>query len=61
MSHSALGTLGRRLVAWVVLAFAAVVLLKIAVGIVTGLVMTVLTIAAVIAVGFALLWAVRRL
>jgi hypothetical protein len=61
MSHSALGTLGRKLVAWVVLAFAAVVLLKIAVGIVAGLVMTVVTIGAVIAIAFAVLWAVRRL
>ena len=61
MSHTALGTLGRKLVAWVVLALVAVVLLKIAVGIVAGLVMTVLTIGALVVAGIAVLWAVRRL
>ena len=61
MTHSALGTLGRKLVAWVVLALVAVVLIKIAVGIVAGLVMTVLTIGALVVAGIAVLWAVRRL
>jgi hypothetical protein len=61
MSHTAFGTFGRKLVAWIVLALAAVVLLKIAVSIVAGLVMTVLTIAAIVVIGFAVLWAVRRL
>jgi hypothetical protein len=61
MSHTALGTLGRKLVAWVVLALVAVVLLKLAVGIVAGLVMTVLTIGALVVAGIAVLWAVRRL
>jgi hypothetical protein len=61
MSHSAFGTLGRKLVAWAVLALVAVVLLKLAVGIVAGLVMTVLTIALLVVAGFAVLWAVRRL
>jgi hypothetical protein len=61
MSNSALGTLGRKLVAWVVLALVAVLLLKFAVGIIAGLVMTVVTFAVLIAAGIAVLWAVRRL
>jgi hypothetical protein len=61
MEHSLLGTLGRRLVAWLVLIVVAIIALKIAVGLIAGLVMTVLTIAAIVVLGAAVMWAVRRL
>ena len=58
---STFGTLGRRLVAWIILIAVALVALKILIGIVTGLVMTVVWIAALGALAFAVLWAVKRL
>jgi hypothetical protein len=58
---STFGTLGRRLVAWIILIAVALVALKILIGIVTGLVMTVVWIAALAALAFAVLWAVKRL
>jgi hypothetical protein len=58
---STFGTLGRRLVAWIILIAVAIVALKILIGIVTGLFMTVVWIAALAALAFAVLWAVKRL
>jgi hypothetical protein len=58
---STFGTLGRRLVAWIILIAVALVALKILIGIITGLVMTVVWIAALAALAFAVLWAVKRL
>ena len=53
------GNLGRKLLAWAIIALVAVIFLKLAVGVVIGLVYTVATIALVIALVFAVLWALR--
>jgi hypothetical protein len=58
---STFGTLGRRLVAWIVLIAVAVLALKIVFSIVAGLVTAVLWGAALVALAFAVLWAVKRL
>jgi hypothetical protein len=61
MEHSAFGTLGRRLVAWIVLIAIAIVALKIVFGIVAGIVTTILWTALLAGVVVAALWAVKRL
>jgi membrane associated rhomboid family serine protease len=58
---STFGTLGRRLVAWIILIAVALIALKILIGIISGLVMTVVWVAALAALAFAVLWAVKRL
>jgi hypothetical protein len=58
---SALSTLGRRVVAWLVLAVAAIIALKLIIGAVMGFVVFVLTIVAIVAAGIAVVWALRRL
>jgi hypothetical protein len=58
---STFGTLGRRLVAWIILIAVAIVALKILFGIVAGLVMAVVWIGAFAVLAFAVLWAVKRL
>jgi hypothetical protein len=60
-SDGVIATVGRKVLAWTVLVVAAIVLLKIVGAIVLGFVYTVLTIAAVIGVVFALWWASKRL
>ena len=55
-----LGTLGRRAVAWLVLGIVAVVLLKIAFGIIAGFVQTVLLVAVLLMACIALVWALNR-
>jgi hypothetical protein len=57
----ALGNLGRRLLAWIVLAVAAIILLKIVFGIVAGFVQAVVLTIALVVAGFALIWALNRL
>jgi hypothetical protein len=54
------GTLARKGIAWLILLAVAVILVKAAVGIVVGLISTVLIIAAVAALAYAALWAYRR-
>ncbi len=56
----ALGNLGRRVVAWLVLGIVAVVLLKIAFGIIAGFVQTVLLVGVLIMACIALVWALNR-
>jgi hypothetical protein len=56
----ALGTLGRRIVAWLVLGVVAVVLLKIVFGIIAGFVQTVLLVGVLLMACVALLWALNR-
>ncbi len=56
----ALGNLGRRLLAWLLLAVAAVVLLKIVFGIIAGFVQTVLLVGVLIAACIGILWALNR-
>ncbi len=58
--HSAFGTLGRRLVAWLVLIALAIVAVKIVLSIVAGLVMTIVWAALLAGLVVAGLWALRR-
>ena len=56
----ALGNLGRRAAAWLVLGIVAVVLLKIVFGIIAGFVQTVLLVGVLLVACVALLWALNR-
>ena len=60
-SPSAFGALARRALAWVVLIAAAIVLLKVAVGIVIGFVHALAIIALLAVLGIGVLWALRHL
>ena len=60
-NESTLGSLGRRVFAWVVLILAALLLLKLVVGALIGFVAAVMTIALVVALGLAVVWALRRI
>ena len=59
-SPSAFGTLARKGIAWLILIAVAVILVKVAVGIVVGLLTTLLVIAAVLALAYGAFWAYRR-
>ncbi|HVL96932.1 MAG TPA: hypothetical protein VM266_13830 [Solirubrobacteraceae bacterium] len=56
----ALGSFGRRLLAWLVLALAALLTLKLIAGTIVGVFQTVMTLGLVLAVGAGLVWALRR-
>jgi hypothetical protein len=60
-SGSAVATLGKRVVAWVVIAAAVVLALKLVAGVVIGLVTAVFTIVLAVAVIAGLIWAWRQL
>jgi hypothetical protein len=60
-TSSAIATLGKRVLAYVVLIGVALLALKLVGGIVIGLVTTVLTLVAVVALAIAAIWAFRRL
>jgi hypothetical protein len=60
-TSSAVATLGKRVLAYVVLIGVALLALKLVAGIVIGLVTTILTIVAVVACAIAAIWAFRRL
>ena len=60
-SGSAVGTLGKKVVAWLVVAAAAIIALKLIIGAVMGIVTFVLTIVLVVAVIVAVMWALRHL
>jgi hypothetical protein len=60
-SDGAIATIGRKVLAWVVLIGAGLLVVKIVGGIVLGLVYTVLTVVAVIAAVVAVIWAAKRL
>jgi hypothetical protein len=60
-SGSAVSTLGKRVAAWVIIAAAAIIALKLVAGVVIGLVTAVFTIALVVAVIAGVLWAWRHL
>jgi hypothetical protein len=60
-SPSVFGAFARKTLAWIVLLAVAVIVVKVAIGIVVGLVSTVLLIALLAALGFGVLWALRRL
>ena len=53
------GNIGRKLMAWAILAVVAVVFLKLAIGLVMGVVYAVATVALIIALVFAVMWALR--
>jgi hypothetical protein len=55
------GTLARKGIAWLILIAVAVILVKVAVGIVVGLISTVLLIALVGVLAYGAFWAYRRL
>jgi hypothetical protein len=59
--QSALSSIGRRLVAWLVLIGVALLALKLAVGLVVGLVQTVLVIGLALVAIAGVIWAVRHL
>jgi hypothetical protein len=60
MNESPFGSLARRAIAWLVLIAVAVVALKLVVGIVTGLVVTLMWVAALALLAFGVLWALRH-
>ena len=58
---SALGRLGKRAVAWLLVVAALLVALKLVIGAVVGIVMTLLAIAVVVLIAGGVLWAMRHL
>jgi hypothetical protein len=58
---SAVGTLGKKVVAWLVVAAVAVIALKLIIGAVMGFITFVLTIVLVVGVVMAAIWAFRHL
>jgi hypothetical protein len=58
---SRVGNLGKRAIAWLVLIAAAIIIVKIALGAIIGVIVTVLMIAAVVALIGAVFWALRHL
>jgi hypothetical protein len=60
-SRSAFGTLARRAIAWVILVAVAVILIKVAVGIVIGFFHAILIIGLLAVLGVGVIWALRHL
>jgi hypothetical protein len=58
---STVGTLARRVLAWVILVAVAVILVKVAVGIVLSFVHAIIIIALLAVLGLGVLWALRHL
>jgi len=61
MNNSARGSLGKQILGWVIVIVVALFALKIAFGILAGLVMTAFSIVVLALVVMAVLWALRRL
>ena len=61
MQNSALGTLGRRLLAWIVIAAVAILAIKLIIGTVVGFITMIFTLALIAAAIVAVMWAVRHL
>jgi hypothetical protein len=61
MQNSALGTLGKRVVAWVVIAAVAILALKLVIGAVFGFITMIITLALIAAAIVGVLWALRHL
>ena len=57
----ALGAFGRRMLAWLIIVIAVLLVLKIAAGVVIGFAHFVLTVVILVAIGAAVLWALRHL
>jgi hypothetical protein len=61
MQNSALGTLGKRVVAWIVIAAVAILALKLIIGAVFGFFTMIVTLALIAAAIVGVLWALRHL
>ncbi len=61
MENSALGTLGKRVVAWIVIAAVAILAIKLIVGAVFGFVTMIFTLALIAVAIAGVLWALRHL
>jgi hypothetical protein len=61
MQNSALGTLGKRVVAWIVIAAVAVLAIKLVVGAVFGFITMIFTLALIGIAIVGVLWALRHL
>ena len=61
MENSALGTLGKRVVAWIVIAAVVLLVIKLAIGAIFGFVTMIITFALIAAAVVGLLWALRHL
>jgi hypothetical protein len=61
MENSALGTLGKRVVAWIVIAAVAILALKLMVGAVFGFITMIITLALIAVAIIGVLWALRHL
>ena len=61
MQNSALGTLGKRVVAWVVVAAVAILAIKLIIGAVFGLITMLFTLALIAAAIVGVMWALRHL
>jgi hypothetical protein len=61
MQNSAFGNLGRRILAWVVIAVVAILAFKLIIGAVFGLVTMLFTLALIAAAIMAVIWALRHL
>jgi uncharacterized membrane protein (DUF485 family) len=60
-SNSAFGSLARKAIGWAVVAVVAILLFKIVFAIVAGFVQLLLGIAFLLLIGYAVIWALRRL
>jgi hypothetical protein len=61
MQNSALGSLGKRVIAWIVIAAVAILAIKIIIGAVFGLVTMLFTLALIAAAIVGVMWALRHL
>lgn len=61
MGHLTFGSLARRLIAWAILLLVAILAVKVAVALVAGLLATVVSVAALVLVAMAVVWALRHL
>ena len=61
MENSALGTLGKRVVAWIVIAAVAILAIKLIIGAVFGFITMIFTLALIAAAIVGVLWALRHL
>ena len=61
MQNSALGNLGKRVIAWIVIAAVAILALKLVIGAVFGFITMILTLALIAVAIVAVTWALRRL
>jgi hypothetical protein len=61
MENSALGTLGKRVVAWIVIAAVAILALKLIIGAVFGFITMIITLALIAVAIVGVLWALRHL